>query len=132
MRRGTSILLLAIFLLGSLPALLGDNEASLPACCRRNGAHHCSMGRLRAAILASGQPIVSAPSTCPSYPGENALTTAPLYGIAPAAAAELALRTTPHTPAASRAAARVSAARARSTRGPPSLVPSALAPRSFA
>ena len=127
MRRGTSILLLAIFVLGSLPAALGDNEASLPACCRRNGAHHCSMSRLRAAILASGQPIISAPSTCPSYPGESALTTAPLYGIAPAAAAELALPTTPHTPAAPCAAARVSAARTRPSRAPP-----ALAPRTFA
>ena len=125
MRRGASILLLLIFLFGPLAAALGDDDASLPACCRRTGAHHCSMARLRAAILASGTPIVTAPSTCPSYPGDNALTAAPLHGLAPAAAAEFSLPTAPHAPAAARAAARVSAARTRSSRAPPALAWSA-------
>jgi hypothetical protein len=119
MRRGASILLLVIFLLGPLSAALGDSEAGLPACCRRNGAHHCSMGRLRAAILASGQPIATAPSTCPSYPGDNALTTAPLHGLASATTAAFVLRTAPLSPAVARAAARVTAARTRSSRAPP-------------
>ena len=78
MRRGASILLLLFFLLGPLAAAVGDDDASLPPCCRRNGAHHCSMARLREAIVASGKPIVTAPSTCPNYPGDNALTAAPL------------------------------------------------------
>jgi hypothetical protein len=119
MRRGVSILLLAFFLLGYLPAALGDNDASLPACCRRNGAHHCSMARLRAAILASGKPLVTAPSTCPNYPGDNALATAPLNGLVPTATAELALPAAFHAPATARAAARTSAARALSSRAPP-------------
>jgi hypothetical protein len=127
MRRGFSLLLLAIFLLGPLAAAMGDDDASLPPCCRRNGAHHCSMARLKAAILASGQPIVTAPSTCPNYPGENALTTPPLHGLAPAATAEISLPAASHTPAAARAAARASNARTRSSRAPPALVPSALA-----
>ncbi len=121
MRRGASILLLLFFLLGPLAAAVGDDDASLPPCCRRNGAHHCSMARLRAAILASGQPIVAAPSTCPSYPGENALTTAPLHGLAPSAAAQVTLPAALHSPVAARAAARASAARTRSSRGPPAL-----------
>jgi hypothetical protein len=121
MRRGASIFLLLIFLLGSLPGALGDDDAGLPACCRRNGAHHCSMGRLRAAILASGQPIASAPSTCPSYPGDNALTTAPIHGLAPIAATALAIPTAQHSPAAARAAARAAVARSRSSRAPPTL-----------
>jgi hypothetical protein len=77
--------------------------------------------RLRAAILASGQSIVTAPSTCPSYPGDCALTTAPLHGLAPATAAEFALRSATHSPAAAHAAARVSASRTRSSRAPPAL-----------
>jgi len=121
MRRGASILLLVIFLLGPLAAALGDDDANLPACCRRNGAHHCSMARLRAAILASGQPIATAPSTCPSYPGDNALTTAPLHGLVSASAAEFALCTAPHAPAGARAAARAAAVRTRSSRAPPAL-----------
>jgi len=132
MRRVASILipsfLIAIFLLGPLAAALGsDDDAGLPACCRRNGAHHCSMARRRAAILASGQPIVTAPSTCPNYPGENALTIAPLHGLTPITAAELAQPASLHSPVAARAAARAGAARTRSSRAPPSLVPSALA-----
>jgi hypothetical protein len=125
MRRGTSILLLAFFLLGSLPAVLGDNDANLPACCRRNGVHHCAMASVRAAILASGKPIVTAPSTCPNYPGDNALTMAPLSGLVPTATAELALPAAFHSPSASRATARVSAARTRSSRAPPAPIPPA-------
>jgi hypothetical protein len=121
MRRGVSILVIALFLLGPLASALGDDDPSLPPCCRRNGAHHCSMGRLRAAILASGKPFVTAPSTCPSYPGDNALTTAPLHGLAPATAAALALRTSLHTPAAARTSARASATLTRSSRAPPAL-----------
>ena len=121
MRRGASILLLAIFLLGPLAAALGDNEAGLPACCRRNGAHHCSMARMRAAILASGQPIVTAPTTCPSYPGDNALTIAPLHGLVSATAADFALRIAPHSTVAAQVAALITTARTRSSRAPPAL-----------
>jgi hypothetical protein len=123
MRRGVSILLLAFFLLGSLPEALGDNDAGLPACCRRNGTHHCSMARLRAAILASGQPIVTAPPTCPSYPGDNALTTAPLHGLVSATIAEFAFRATLHRPTAAHSGARATAALTRSSRAPPAFLP---------
>jgi len=66
MRRIFSLVLLAAFGLPAVaPALtLGqDAEASLPACCRRNGAHHCSMKMHR--------PPSSAPAfseRCPSFP----------------------------------------------------------------
>jgi len=121
MRRGVSLLLLSFFLLGPLAAPLGDDDASLPACCRRHGAHHCSMARLRAAILASGNPIVTAPSTCPSYPGDNALTPSPLHSLAPATSAEFSLPAALHSPTGARAAACVSAAHTRSSRAPPAL-----------
>jgi len=121
MRRGASILLLLFFLLGPLAAALGDDAAGLPPCCRRHGAHHCSMARLRAAILASGKPIVTAPSTCPSYPGDTALTSAPLHGLAPMTPTELALPAASYSPAAARAAAHASTARTRSSRAPPAL-----------
>ncbi len=125
MRRGFSHLLsgflIALFLLGPLAAALGDDDASLPPCCRRHGAHHCSMARLRTAIIASGKPIVTAPSTCPSYPGDNALTATPLHGLAPAIASEFSLPAQLRSPAAAHAAARASAARTRSSRAPPAL-----------
>jgi hypothetical protein len=121
MRRGVSLLLLIFFLLGPLAAALGDDDATLPPCCRRHGAHHCAMARLRTAIIASGKPIVTAPSTCPSYPGDKALTAAPLHGLATATFVEVPIPAVLHSPAAARAAARFSALRTRSSRAPPAL-----------
>ena len=44
MRRALSILLVLFFGLGPLTATLqGSDDSRLPACCRRNGAHHCVM-----------------------------------------------------------------------------------------
>ena len=44
MRRGFSIFLVLFFGLGPLSALVdGSEDASLPPCCRRHGAHHCAM-----------------------------------------------------------------------------------------
>jgi len=68
MRRILSILLLAAFGLPVIaPALaLGESlDTHLPACCRRNGAHHCSM-----ILNTSNAPTIS--STCPSFPQPSA------------------------------------------------------------
>ena len=74
MRRGIAILLALIFGAGPLTsALPGAEDASLPPCCRRHGAHHCAMAArieaMRAAIERDGRTSVSAPDTCPLYPG---------------------------------------------------------------
>lgn len=67
MRRLLSLVLLAALGLPVVaPALaLGqDTEASLPACCRRHGVHHCSMGNMQ-------RPSSSAPAfseRCPYFP----------------------------------------------------------------
>ena len=42
MRRSTSIVLLALFSY-LLIAPLSASDSNLPACCRRNGKHHCAM-----------------------------------------------------------------------------------------
>jgi len=88
MRRGFSIYLILFLGLGPLSALLnGSEDASLPACCRRHGAHHCAMNRQMMAHLAPDpRPSLSAPTTCPLYPGPNLGICAP----APALAAEKA------------------------------------------
>ena len=42
MRRATSILLLLLFSFPLItPLFASAQESNLPACCRRNGAHHC-------------------------------------------------------------------------------------------
>lgn len=67
MRRLLAILLLAVFGLTTATPLLAATQdathsldAHLPACCRRNGAHHCMMA------VATDTPSVSARCTqCP-------------------------------------------------------------------
>ena len=42
MKRGASIAVLSVFLAGLLVPLIQLVAPTLPACCRANGAHHCS------------------------------------------------------------------------------------------
>ena len=84
LRRSLAVLLLAlsIFLLVS-PAIIADFDANLPACCRRNGQHHCSMS-MNASTDAAGSTTgasFAARAGCPMYP--RAVFS--LGGFAPAA-----------------------------------------------
>jgi hypothetical protein len=94
MRRGLSILLILVFGLGPLSATLeASDDASLPACCRRHGTHHCAM-TMRAAVStpqvqSRSKPTVSAPLTCPNYPGLAAVIASPVPAL-PASGACLA------------------------------------------
>lgn len=90
MRRGFSIFLILMFGLSPLSSLVGDSEdANLPACCRRHGAHHCAIAAQMAARAEQARsdktPLISAPMTCPSYPGVVAFLTAPTQALAAAA-----------------------------------------------
>ena len=72
MRRGFSILLLALLALAPvLPAFSGGEDSRLPACCRRHGAHHCAM-RMALARHAT-EPGWNSPAHCPCWP-EHAAT----------------------------------------------------------
>lgn len=68
MRRLVSLAILVLWCLGPVCALLpGSDEAQLPACCRRHGAHHCMMSRAALdRVFASGR-SVGAPAHCPLY-----------------------------------------------------------------
>jgi hypothetical protein len=62
-RRLLAISLLLLFgfpLISPLFALTANAEMNLPACCRRNGAHHCSMSLAERGLLA-GQPGAKTP-----------------------------------------------------------------------
>jgi hypothetical protein len=103
MRRLLSILLLAFFGLGpavsAIPAAaLGSgwtgkvDESRLPACCRRNGKHHCAMGAAMAAAaqVAGGETSLSANDACPFAP-QSIAATAPTVAAVLFAAADPAL-----------------------------------------
>ncbi|MGC9224605.1 MAG: hypothetical protein ACP5E2_11800 [Terracidiphilus sp.] len=81
MRRASSIFLILLFGLGPLSVLIDSEEANLPPCCRRHGAHHCAMAMQMAAMMrnaVSGKaPAIGAPTTCPRYPGLAAMFASP-------------------------------------------------------
>jgi len=113
--------LILSFWLGPLAAILPANsESRLPACCRRHGAHHCVMSAEMAAQVDFGSaPMLTAPLHCPSYPGSVVPSTEPVQALAASPAGLPVLLAVAHSPAASRAAARLSQIRTRAGRGPP-------------
>jgi hypothetical protein len=121
MRRALSILLMVFFGLGPLAtALPGGEDPRLPACCRRHGAHHCSLSMAMAGMGKSdGKPGVQAPATCPYFPGYTAAATTTAMALAAQPMSLPALLAQPHTPVAARAAAVSSQIRTRAGRGPP-------------
>ena len=72
MRKLIAIALLAVFGLpfaSSLFALTPKSEANLPACCRRNGKHHCMMDMAERNKFLGEKPGFSAPlEKCPYSP----------------------------------------------------------------
>lgn len=122
MRRALSLLMILFFGLGPLAATLSaSDDARLPFCCRRHGAHHCGMSPQVADIVSiaePGTPSVKAPATCPYFPGYTVASNTTL-AMAPTPASLPALVAEPHSPAAARTAARISQIRIRANRGPP-------------
>jgi hypothetical protein len=124
MRRGLSIFLILAFGLGPLAATLqAGSESRLPPCCRRHGAHHCAMAMRKAALMsraASGSiPNFTAPATCPYFPGYTAASATAVHALAASPVSLPVLLAQAHSPAAGRAAARLSQIRTRAGRGPP-------------
>lgn len=67
------LLAISLLLLFNLPAvsplfaLAATSDANLPACCRRNGAHHCAM-QMGPTATSNGPAFSSVPEKCPAYP----------------------------------------------------------------
>ena len=125
MKRILSTFLILIFGLGPLAeALPARSESRLPACCRRHGAHHCSMSAAMASMSAqassSSTPYLTAPSHCPYFPTYAGEPTTPVGALTADATGLPVLFAQDHLPAASRVAARQSQIRTCAGRGPPS------------
>jgi len=124
MRRGVSILLVLFFGLWPLTGMLeASDDARLPPCCRRHGAHHCAMAMQMAAIMAqaaSGStPMLAAPMTCPLFLGFMTGPSAPAHALAAAMTSLPVLLAQAHTAAAGRTDVRIRPIRTRAGRGPP-------------
>jgi hypothetical protein len=124
MRRGLSIFLVVFFGLGPLSATLeaGDNSG-LPACCRRNGAHHCAIAMQNSAAKPRAQsdstPSASAPLTCPYYRGPAAAIISPAPALMTTVSGLRGLISSAYSHASRSAAPIANPIRAHAGRGPP-------------
>jgi len=124
MRRVPAILLVLVFSFSPIgPALFVDADSNLPACCRRDGKHHCGMMVRDMAGPASSGPVVDALRTrCPSFPSGGALL--PHSRAAMVAAFQtvsVSIGCQIAGPAQAEAGYRVSFSRGHQKRGPPRL-----------
>ena len=68
MRRALASLLLAVLgLLLITPLLLADTRSELPACCRRDGKHHCATAAMNTASV-NGPGFAATAPKCPLFP----------------------------------------------------------------
>jgi len=123
MRRALSIILGLIFGFGPLTPVFGASEdARLPACCRRHGAHHCAMAEAMVKSQrenVSRTPVFAAPLHCRNYPDSSARATSPGYALAPTPHRAYACTGVDDVPASPQTAVRVAQASTHAVRGPP-------------
>ncbi len=126
MPRIVSIALLLVFsftLIAPLLALGQTGEANLPACCRKNGKHHCAMSMVeRTVAKKSGTQVGAPPEKCPYGPSSIATSGhRPLALVATLSV--LGTRDTlPTVIAQTESKWRISRDRSRQKRGPPYLL----------
>jgi hypothetical protein len=118
------VLLLAFGLPLAAPAfgLTADADAGLPACCRRNGAHHCAKSAEQIEAQLNGPHITVVRSKCPCCPVGTVAAShqQPVaYGHAPTTLGSF--NTISITTSQVAAWARASEAGARHKRGPPAI-----------
>ena len=79
MRRAPAVLLIGLFSLWLIsPALIASSEESnLPACCRRDGRHHCAMDTVRSD---SSGPAMQG-TRCSFFPVAQAVCTNPIVSL---------------------------------------------------
>jgi hypothetical protein len=126
LRKLIAIALLAIFGLPfatSLFALTPKNEANLPACCRRNGKHHCMMSAAeRSQVLDSEPGFRVQPEQCP-YTPVAMMGAHHSFDLMPVSSRQLIyaeLVSHPADTAQTESKFRIARDRARGKRGPPS------------
>jgi hypothetical protein len=107
----------------ALPALFADPESNLPACCRRDGKHHCAMMDMVGMDQHDGGAYwKSTPQRCTQFPKGGASLCA--VKIAPQRTSEIGPIVASHPTVAAQTEVlyRISHSRSREKRGPPSLV----------
>jgi hypothetical protein len=122
MRRLLSLVLLLVFGLPTVaPALdvSATPDSRLPACCRRNGAHHCAMSQQELDTLLNVTQVTTVRSKCPCYPTSAIPLRHQQLGFRPVATVLTALASEPTPVSQIQAWARAAEEGARHKRGPP-------------
>ncbi len=123
MRKLLAITLLAMLglpLVQPLFALTAKSAANLPACCRRNGKHHCMGDMAERNHANSHDPQFQAPAEkCPYCPASVALIHDNTFVAPTAQAIFAALIAHPAVVAQTESKLRISRNRSRQKRGPP-------------
>ena len=119
MRRILAITLLIAFgssLVLPLFAAQVDSQRNLPACCRRNGAHHCN-----GLLSANSGPAFQSPP-CPNYPSPATPVSLNTAALAAPITSAIELAITSALPATNQARALISILSSNQLRGPPTLL----------
>jgi hypothetical protein len=107
----------------TVPALIADSESGLPACCRRDGKHHCAMmAMFEKQQQNTGPSVKAAARKCSLFPKAPPAFSTGHSALAPAIAAVGQISSHPMGKAQTEALYRISHSRARDKRGPPSLL----------
>jgi hypothetical protein len=125
MRRLSAISLVLLMLLPvlvPLTALGQDEDANLPACCRRHGGngHHCAMMTAYLEARLPGTKLIATPAACPDCPSTAPASVHFHLGLNSALAHFAAISAHPAIHAQTEARARIALDRAWRKRGPPS------------
>jgi hypothetical protein len=120
MRRWLAIPMLLLFFLPLVSGFLGAgvSDASLPACCRRNGKHSCSM--MGEASPENSRGLSAVRDKCPCSPAGLAVLVLPAFTPGASAAIYAGLVQHPAVASQTEARRRISYDRSRQKRGPPS------------
>lgn len=118
MRRVLALLLLALFTFPLIaPVFAEDAEWQLPACCRRDGKHHCAMF---SNMETQGPAVQAIRPNCPYYPATTAFPAKGNFAILRNLQLIFAsVRAGPAVPARMEAQYRNPFSRSRQKRGPP-------------
>lgn len=125
LRRFLSILLLAVFGLPLITALLAfgaDGDVSLPACCRRNGKHHCLLSADQRNPAPDKRVLTTVSEKCPYAPGMVVATHPDVLSVPPSQAIFAAFVSHSCGVAQTESKWRISRDRSRQKRGPPTLL----------
>ena len=131
MRRALAITLTVVFgwmlVAPLLPALMpaafeAAGDGNLPACCRRNGRHHCMTSGAERGASTSGRSVGQVAEKCPWVPHSTVAARPFASDAAPVARTAVAL--VGHLAALSQVEAnyRIAASRSHQKRGPPGIL----------